>query len=76
MGPAPARRLRHAPELGFPGEAPGGCATAGSWRPIEQATISYGHGISTNLVQLARAYTIFATDGELMPVTLVKTAGP
>jgi cell division protein FtsI (penicillin-binding protein 3) len=49
---------------------------AKSWRPIEQATISYGHGISTNLVQLARAYTIFATDGELKPVTLLKTNGP
>jgi cell division protein FtsI (penicillin-binding protein 3) len=49
---------------------------AKSWKPIEQATISYGHGISTNLVQLARAYTIFATDGELKSVTLMKTNGP
>ena len=64
------------PKTGFPGEVSGRLRPAKSWRPIEQATISYGHGISTNLVQLARAYTIFATDGELKPVTLLKTNGP
>ena len=42
-----------------------------NWRPIEQATMSYGHGISVSLLQLARAYTVFATDGELQPLTLV-----
>ena len=51
------------------------CGPRRSWRPIEQATMAYGHGISVNLVQLARAYTIFATDGELKPVTLFKTDG-
>src|SRR5204862_181602 len=60
---------------GFPGEVSGRLRPAKSWRPIEQATIAYGHGISVNLVQLARAYTIFATDGELKPVSLLKTAG-
>jgi cell division protein FtsI (penicillin-binding protein 3) len=64
------------PRTGYPGEVSGRLRPAKSWRPIEQATISYGHGISTNLVQLARAYTIFASDGELKPVTLLKTAGP
>jgi cell division protein FtsI (penicillin-binding protein 3) len=61
---------------GFPGEVSGRLRPAKSWRPIEQATMAYGHGISVNLVQLARAYTIFATDGELKPVTLFKEAGP
>ena len=37
--------------------------------------MSYGHGLSVNLVQLARAYTIFADDGELKPVGLFKTDG-
>src|SRR6266513_5808896 len=65
-----------APMTGFPGEVSGRLRPAKSWRPIEQATMAYGHGISVNLVQLARAYTIFATDGELKPVTLFKEAGP
>jgi cell division protein FtsI (penicillin-binding protein 3) len=62
-----------APQLGFPGAAAGKLRPYRSWRPIEQATMAYGHGISLSLVQLARAYTVFARDGELVPLTLVKT---
>ena len=62
------------PKTGFPGEVGGRLRPYKSWRPIEQATMAYGHGISVNLVQLARAYTIFATDGELKPVSLLKTS--
>jgi cell division protein FtsI (penicillin-binding protein 3) len=62
-----------APELGFPGAAAGRLRHYKSWRPIEQATMGYGHGISLSLAQLARAYTVFARDGELVPLTLVKT---
>jgi cell division protein FtsI (penicillin-binding protein 3) len=65
-----------APRLGFPGEASGRLREAKSWRPIEQATMAYGHGISVSLVQLARAYTVFARDGELAPLSLVKTERP
>ncbi|MBI1175595.1 MAG: penicillin-binding protein 2 [Sideroxydans sp.] len=57
---------------GFPGEAPGKLRDYRNWRPIEQATMSYGNGISVNLLQLARAYTVFANDGELLPVSLLK----
>ena len=64
------------PKLGFPGEAPGRVRPARTWRPIEQATMSYGHGISVSLVQLARAYSIFARDGDLMPISLVKVDTP
>jgi cell division protein FtsI (penicillin-binding protein 3) len=64
------------PRTGFPGEVAGRLRPARTWKPIEQATMSYGHGLSVNLVQLARAYSIFATDGELKPVTLFKTEGP
>ena len=64
------------PKTGFPGEVAGHLRPAKTWKPIEQATMSYGHGISVNLVQLARAYTVFATDGELKPVSLFKGAGP
>ena len=64
------------PRTGFPGEVSGRLRAAKTWRPIEQATMAYGHGISINLVQLARAYTIFADDGELKPVSLLKLDGP
>lgn len=58
--------------IGFPGEATGRVRDYKTWRPIEQATMSYGHGISVTLLQLARAYTVFANDGELKPVSLLK----
>ena len=58
--------------IGFPGEASGKLRDYKTWRPIEQATMSYGHGISLTLLQLARAYTVFANDGELKPVSLLK----
>ncbi len=61
-----------APNLGFPGEVNGRLRPWKNWRPIEQATMSYGHGIAVSLVQLARAYTVFAHDGELMPLSLTR----
>jgi cell division protein FtsI (penicillin-binding protein 3) len=64
------------PQLGFPGEAVGRVREAKTWRPIEQATMAYGHGISVSLIQLARAYTVFARDGELVPLSLVHTDMP
>ena len=60
----------------FPGEASGKLRDPKTWRPIEQATLSYGHGMSVNLLQLARAYTIFANGGELKPVSLLKLDKP
>ena len=51
------------PKTGFPGEVSGRLRPFKTWKPIEQATMAYGHGISVNLVKLARAYTIFATGG-------------
>ena len=64
------------PRSGFPGEVSGKLRAHASWRPIEQATMSYGHGISLSLLQLARAYLIFASDGEIKPVTVVKLDTP
>ncbi|HUX90951.1 MAG TPA: penicillin-binding protein 2 [Gallionellaceae bacterium] len=60
----------------FPGEASGKLRDYKTWRPIEQATMSYGNGISVNLLQLARAYTMFANDGELKQITLLKQEVP
>jgi cell division protein FtsI (penicillin-binding protein 3) len=65
-----------APQLGFPGEASGRLRDARTWRPVEQATMSYGHGISVSLVQLAAAYAVFARDGDAVPLTLVKSGMP
>lgn len=59
-------------QLGFPGEVSGRLRPWKSWRPIEQATMAYGHGISVSLIQLARAYTVFARDGDMVPLTLTK----
>ena len=61
-----------APHTGFPGEARGILRPWEKWRPIEQATMSYGNGISVSLLQLARAYTIFTNEGELLPLSLMK----
>jgi cell division protein FtsI (penicillin-binding protein 3) len=58
--------------LGFPGEATGKVRPASTWRPIEQATMSYGHGIAISLLHLARAYTIFAREGDMVPLTYVR----
>jgi cell division protein FtsI (penicillin-binding protein 3) len=62
-----------APALGFPGAAAGKLHPYKTWKPVEQATMAYGHGISLSLVQLARGYLMFARDGELVPLSLVKT---
>jgi cell division protein FtsI (penicillin-binding protein 3) len=64
------------PQLPFPGIVSGKLRAAKTWRPIEQATMSYGYGLSASLFQLARSYSVFARDGELVPVTLTKTTEP
>jgi len=64
------------PQVPFPGAVSGRLRPHKTWRPIEQATMSYGYGLSTSLFQLARAYSVFARDGELVPVTLLKAGGP
>ena len=61
------------PQVPFPGAVTGRLRPYKSWRPIEQATMSYGYGLSASLFQLAQAYTIFARDGELIPVSMVKS---
>ncbi len=63
------------PQIGFPGAATGRLRPYKTWRPIEQATMSYGYGLSASLLQIAHAYTVFAHDGELIPVTLGQPVG-
>ncbi|MFZ6766394.1 peptidoglycan D,D-transpeptidase FtsI family protein [Undibacterium sp. Di26W] len=62
------------PKFGFPGAVAGRLRNFKSWRPIEQATMSYGHGISVSLIQMARSYMIFARDGDMIPLTFQKSA--
>lgn len=64
-----------APKTGFPGEATGRLRAAKTWKPIEQANMGFGYGISVSALQLARAYTIFTNDGVLLPVTFLKRDG-
>ena len=64
------------PQVPFPGAVSGRLRAPNTWRPIEQATMSYGYGLSSSLFQLAHAYTVFARNGELVPVTLLKTDKP
>ncbi len=60
------------PKFGFPGAVAGRVRPYKSWRPIEQATMSYGHGISVSLIQLAHAYLIFARNGDIIPLSFTK----
>jgi cell division protein FtsI (penicillin-binding protein 3) len=64
------------PRLGFPGETGGRLRNHDRWTNLDQATMSFGHGVSVSLMQLARAYTIFCSGGELLPVSLVKRTEP
>ena len=61
------------PKMGFPGAVAGRLKPAATWRPIEQATISYGHGVSVSLMQLVRAYTALARNGDVIDLTFRRT---
>ena len=61
-----------APNIGFPGTVAGRLHPHQKWGQSDQARMSFGYGISTSLFQLARAYTIFARDGELVPTTILR----
>lgn len=61
-----------APNIGFPGATSGRLRPGKTWRPVEHATISYGHGVSVSLMQLVRAYTAIARNGDVIDLTLFK----
>ena len=64
------------PQISFPGAVSGKLRPYKTWRPIEQATMSYGYGLSASLFQMARSYTVFSHDGQIIPVTMLKSAEP
>jgi cell division protein FtsI (penicillin-binding protein 3) len=61
-----------APRFGFPGAVAGRVRPYKSWRPIEQANMAFGQGISVSLLQLARSYMIFARNGDIIPLSFQK----
>ncbi|HEU4850790.1 MAG TPA: penicillin-binding protein 2 [Telluria sp.] len=64
------------PKIGFPGAVAGRVRPYKSWRPIEQANMAIGHGISVSLIQLARSYMIYARDGDIIPLSFLKVDEP
>jgi cell division protein FtsI (penicillin-binding protein 3) len=64
------------PQITFPGAVTGRLKPYKNWRPVEQATMAYGYGLSASLLQMARAYTPLARDGDVIPVTMLKQDGP
>jgi cell division protein FtsI (penicillin-binding protein 3) len=64
------------PQIDFPGAVTGRLRPYKSWRPIEQATMSYGYGLSVSLFQLARAYSVLAHDGEMLPTSILQHDQP
>ncbi|MCB2005983.1 MAG: penicillin-binding protein 2 [Rhodoferax sp.] len=64
------------PQLQFPGAVTGRLRPWKTWRPVEQATMSYGYGLSASLFQMAQSYTAFAHDGQVIAATILKTGEP
>ncbi|WP_096664374.1 peptidoglycan D,D-transpeptidase FtsI family protein [Polaromonas sp. AET17H-212] len=64
------------PQIEFPGAVTGRLRPWKSWRPVEQATMAYGYGLSASLFQMAHSYTSFAHDGRIIPVTMLKSGEP
>ncbi len=64
------------PQVQFPGVATGRLRPWKTWRPVEQATMAYGYGLSASLFQMAHSYTAFAHDGRILPVTMLKHVEP
>lgn len=64
------------PKIQFPGAVTGRVRPWKAWRPVEQATMAYGYGLSASLFQMAHSYTSFAHNGEIIPVTMLKSNQP
>jgi cell division protein FtsI (penicillin-binding protein 3) len=64
------------PRIRFPGAVTGRLRPWASWKPVEQATMAYGYGLSASLFQMAHSYTAFAHGGAILPLTLLKSEAP
>jgi cell division protein FtsI (penicillin-binding protein 3) len=64
--------LGQRPTVTFPGAAAGRVRPWARWRPIEQATMAYGYGLSASLLQIAQLYTAYAGDGTMYTARLLR----
>ncbi|HUD32671.1 MAG TPA: penicillin-binding protein 2 [Variovorax sp.] len=64
------------PQIQFPGAVTGRVRPWKNWKPVEQATMAYGYGLSASLFQMAHSYTSFAHDGRLIPLTMLRSPEP
>ena len=55
---------------GFPGESAGTLTHHDHWKPISQATLAYGYGLSVTPLQLAQAYAVLGSNGVMHPISL------
>jgi len=60
----------------FPGEVAGQLPHFSGWGQFEQATHSFGYGLSVTVLQLAQAYAVLADDGLRRPISLIKVDTP
>jgi len=60
----------------FPGESAGLLTHFSNWKPISQATLAYGYGVSVTALQLAQAYSALGNGGRLAPMSLVALETP
>ena len=56
----------------FPAASSGYLSFHADWQPLDHATMAFGYGLSVSTLQLARAYSLFANDGKLLPVSLLQ----
>lgn len=68
--------IGHRTELNFPGEVAGVLPHYSGWSAFEQATHSFGYGLSMTALQLASAYAILAADGVRHPISMLKLDAP
>jgi len=64
------------PQIDFPGAVTGRLRPYKSWKPVDQSRLAYGYGLSASLLQMARAYTVFARDGDVIPITMLRQEQP
>lgn len=62
--------------IDFPAATSGYLSFYANWQPLDHATMAFGYGLSVSTLQLARAYSLFASEGRLLPVSLLRVDEP